>query len=83
VNLYYSGGIIREAPATYLGRFEMAFVRESNEFAVACLDGALLPIKLSNAVKVVEVGTALREALVSERQIHFDEIGRRREKARL
>lgn len=83
VNLYHPGGITREVPATYWGRFEEAFVRESNEFAAACLDDTSLPIKLRNAVKAVEIGAALQEALVSGKQIHFDEIGRRVEKAQL
>jgi myo-inositol 2-dehydrogenase/D-chiro-inositol 1-dehydrogenase len=83
VNYYHPGGITREVPATYWGRFEMAFVQEANEFAAACLDDSPLPIKLVNAVKAVEIGAALQEALVSGKQIHFDEIGRRIEKAQL
>jgi myo-inositol 2-dehydrogenase/D-chiro-inositol 1-dehydrogenase len=83
VNYYHAGGITREVPATYWGRFEMAFVKESNEFAAACLDDTPLPIKLSNAVMAVEIGAYLQEALVSGKQIHFDEIGRRVEKAQL
>lgn len=83
VNYYHSGGITREVPAHYYGRFEMAFVREANEFADACLDNTPLPLKLNNAVKAVEIGAALQEALVTGRQIHFDETGRRIEQARL
>lgn len=61
----------------------MAFVQESNEFTDACLDNTPLPLKLSNAIKAVEIGAALQEALVSGKQIHFDEVGRRVERASL
>jgi myo-inositol 2-dehydrogenase / D-chiro-inositol 1-dehydrogenase len=83
VNYYHSGGITREVPAYYYGRFEMAFVREANEFADACLDGTPLPMELGNAVKAVQIGAWLQEALVSGRQIRFDEGGRRTEMAQL
>lgn len=83
VNYYHSGGITREVPPTYWGRFEMAFVKEAQEFADACLDGTPLPMKLSNAAKAVEIGSALQEALVTGKQITFDEIGRRVDKASL
>ena len=83
VNYYHSGGITREVPAHYYGRFETAFVQETNEFTAACLDDTPLPMKLSNAVKAVQIGAYLQEALVSGTQIHFDEIGRRIEKAHL
>lgn len=61
----------------------MAFVRESNEFTDACLDDTPLPTKLTNAIKAVEIGAYLQEALVNGKQIHFDEIGRRIEQAKL
>ncbi|KAK7214452.1 hypothetical protein V2G26_002455 [Clonostachys chloroleuca] len=77
VNYYHPGGITREVPAHYYGRFEMAFVQEANEFTESCLDNKPLPVKLSNAVKAVEIGAALQEALVSGKQVRFDETGRR------
>ncbi|KAI5468135.1 hypothetical protein BGZ63DRAFT_469569 [Mariannaea sp. PMI_226] len=83
VNYYHPGGITREVPAHYYGRFEMAFVQEANEFAEACLDNKPLPLKLANAVRAVEIGAALQEALVSGKQIRFDEIGRRTESTKL
>jgi hypothetical protein len=61
----------------------MAFVKEANEFAAACLDDTPLPMKLGNAAKAVEIGSTLQEALVTGKQIHFDEIGRRVERAAL
>ena len=50
-----------------------------------CLDNTPLPmkLKLSNAVKAVEIGAYLQEALVTGKQICFDEIGRRNKKAQL
>ena len=83
VNLYHSGGITREVPLNFMGRFGPAFVTEANEFTAACLDNTPLPMKLTNAIKAVEIGAALQEALRSGKQIHFDEIGRRIKKAQL
>ncbi|MBZ6431240.1 MAG: Gfo/Idh/MocA family oxidoreductase [Acinetobacter pittii] len=83
VNLYHNGGITREIPHNFMGRFSPAFVQEANDFTAACLDNTPLPMKLTNAVKAVEIGSYLQEALVSGKQIHFDEIGRRIEKAQL
>ncbi|ETS81491.1 hypothetical protein PFICI_06493 [Pestalotiopsis fici W106-1] len=83
VQYYHPGGITRDVPAHYYDRFEMAFVTEANEFAEACLDNKPLPLQLNNAVKAVEIGAALQEALVSGKQIRFDETGRRIENAQL
>ncbi|GJN69889.1 NAD-binding Rossmann fold oxidoreductase family protein [Purpureocillium lilacinum] len=83
VNHFHAGGITREVPHDYYGRFEMAFVQESNEFTEACLDNRTLPMKLSNAVRAVEIGAALQEALVTGKQIRFDETGRRLEGSKL
>jgi predicted dehydrogenase len=83
VNFYHPGGITREAPSNFIGRFGPAFVTEANEFTAACLDNTQLPMKLSNAVKAVEIGAYLQEALVTGKQIHFDEIGRRVERAQI
>ncbi|KAL2010290.1 hypothetical protein VTN00DRAFT_6097 [Thermoascus crustaceus] len=83
VNYYHPGGITREVPADFSGRFGMAFVQEANEFTAACLDDTPLPMKLHNAAKAVEIGSYLQEALVTGKQIHFDESGRRVEKAQL
>lgn len=77
VNRFSAQGIIREAPRDYYGRFEMAFVQEAKEFVEACLDDKPLPNKLADAVKAVEIGAALQEALVTGKQICFDESGRR------
>lgn len=83
VNLYHAGGITREVPPNFIGRFGPAFTQEANEFTAACLDNTPLPMKLTNAVKAVEIGSYLQEALRSGKQIHFDEIGRRIEESKL
>ncbi|KAF9887003.1 hypothetical protein FE257_010619 [Aspergillus nanangensis] len=83
VNFYHPGGITREAPGNFIGRFGPAFVKEANEFTACCLDNTPLPLKLNNAIKAVEIGSYLQEALVTGKQIHFDEIGRRVEKPSL
>ncbi|KAL2816016.1 hypothetical protein BDW59DRAFT_166556 [Aspergillus cavernicola] len=83
VNFYHAGGITRDVPATYWGRFEQAFVKETNEFVDACLDDTALPMKLGNAVKAVQIGAWLQEALVSGKQLRFDETGRRVEGAKI
>lgn len=83
VNVYSSNGITREVPAHYYGRFEQAFVNETNEFTDCCLDDKPLPLKLINAVKAVQIGAWLQEALVTGKQITFDETGKRIEAAKL
>ncbi|KAH0378982.1 NAD(P)-binding protein [Aureobasidium sp. EXF-12298] len=77
VNYYGPQGITREVPAHYYGRFEQAFVGEANEFTAACLDNTALPLKLRNAVKAVEIGALLQEALVKGIQIRLNEAGQR------
>lgn len=83
VQAYTPAGITREAAGDYYGRFEYAFVQESNEFTECCLDDKPLPMKLSNAVKAVQIGKWLQEALVTGKQLKFDDTGRRVEEARL
>jgi len=81
VSVWEASGIRREIPADYYGRFEMAFVTETNEFTAACLDNTKVPVKLSGAVKAVAIGCALQESLITGKKIFFDEIGRRIEQA--
>lgn len=83
VNVYEKGGVRREIPLDYYGRFEQAFVAEANEFTKCCLDDETLPMKLSGAVQAVKIGCALQESLVSGKKIYFDEVGRRSERALL
>ncbi|KAJ4370358.1 hypothetical protein N0V83_004876 [Neocucurbitaria cava] len=72
-----------KVPADYWGRFEQAFVKEANEFTAACLDDTAVPLEFQNAVKAVKIGSWLQEALVSGKQITFDQQGRRIELANL
>ncbi|KAF2090279.1 NAD(P)-binding protein [Saccharata proteae CBS 121410] len=83
VEMHEAGGIRREIPPNYYGRFEYAFVTEANEFTAACLDNTKLPFKLSGAVQAVKIGCALQESLNTGKKIWFDETGRRVEKASL
>ncbi|KAF4540832.1 Myo-inositol 2-dehydrogenase [Lasiodiplodia theobromae] len=77
VEMHEAGGIRRELPTDYYGRFEQAFVTEANEFTAACLDDTELPFSLPGAVKAVEIAIALRDSLASGQKIHFDRSGRR------
>jgi myo-inositol 2-dehydrogenase/D-chiro-inositol 1-dehydrogenase len=83
VQVYSVKGITREVPAHYYGRFEMAFVKEANDFTAACLDDTPLPIPIENAVKAVQIGSWLQEAMVTGKQIHFDQTGKRLERPNL
>ena len=86
VEMAEAGGIRREIPPHYYGRFAEAFVTESNEFTAACLDNKKLPFKLTGAVQAVKIGCALQESLNTGLKIEFDETGRRlkaKETARL
>ncbi|KAI1491710.1 hypothetical protein F5X96DRAFT_451648 [Biscogniauxia mediterranea] len=83
VEMHESQGIRREIPPDYYGRFEYAFVTESNEFTAACLDNTPLPFKLQGAVQAVQIGCALQESLNSGKKINFDESGRRIEDPKL
>jgi myo-inositol 2-dehydrogenase/D-chiro-inositol 1-dehydrogenase len=83
VNYYSSAGITRETPSDYWGRFEPGFVKEANEFTAACLDNTPVPLPFQGAVKAVQIGSWLQEALVSGKQIRFDESGRRIDRANL
>ncbi|RYP03673.1 hypothetical protein DL764_004978 [Monosporascus ibericus] len=83
VNTYTNRGITREVPSDYYGRFEYAFVTESNEFIAAVLDNTKLPFTMTSALRAVEIGSALQEALISGKKIYFDESGNRIEKPSL
>ncbi|QPC69652.1 hypothetical protein HYE68_000404 [Fusarium pseudograminearum] len=83
VEMHEAAGVRRQIPGDYYGRFEHAFVTESNEFTAAVLDNKRLPFKLSGAVQAVKIGCALQESLNSGKKINFDETGRRLEEAKL
>jgi myo-inositol 2-dehydrogenase / D-chiro-inositol 1-dehydrogenase len=83
VNIYQLGGVRREMPQNYYGRFKEAFVNEANEFTVCCLDDRRLPMKLSGAVQAVKIGAALQDSMVSGQKIWFDTTGNRVNKSQL
>lgn len=83
VEMHEPQGIRREIPDNYYGRFEYAFVTESNEFTAACLDNTPLPFKLTGAVQAVKIGCALQESLNSGKKINFNQAGERIEEAKL
>jgi len=83
VNIYEPGGIRREIPQNYYGRFREAFEREAKEFTDCCLDDGRLPMKLSGAVQAVKIGCALQEAMISGKKIWFDTTGSRMERAQM
>ncbi|KAJ9658390.1 hypothetical protein H2201_007830 [Coniosporium apollinis] len=83
VNTYTTTGINREIPPHYYGRFEHAFVSEANEFTAACLDGTKLPLKITGALRAVQIGSYLQEAVRTGKKLNFDETERRVEKATL
>lgn len=76
VSYYHAGGITREVPDSYYGRFEMAFVAESNEFTASVLDDKPVPLDIAVAHKVLQLGKWLQEALISGKQLHFTEEGK-------
>lgn len=76
-------GVRRVLPEHYYGRFEYAFVKESNEFTDCCLENKPVPVKLDGAVKAVKIGCALQESLRSGNKFFFDEQGNQVEKASL
>ncbi|KAF9878588.1 myo-inositol 2-dehydrogenase [Colletotrichum karsti] len=78
VEMHEAGGIRRELPTDYYGRFEQAFVTEANEFTAACLDDKPLPFALSGAAQAVDIAVALRDSLTTGLKIHFDETGCRK-----
>jgi myo-inositol 2-dehydrogenase/D-chiro-inositol 1-dehydrogenase len=77
VEVHEVGGIRREIPQDYYGRFEEAFVREGVEFTDCCLDNTPLPFGLGSAVQALEIGVALQESLRTGRKIEFGEDGER------
>jgi myo-inositol 2-dehydrogenase / D-chiro-inositol 1-dehydrogenase len=76
VSIYDPSGIRREIPAHYYARFWEAFVTGTNEFMACCLDNTELPMRLRGAVNTVKVGCALKESLITGKEIECDEIGR-------
>lgn len=77
VNYYHDGGITRDVPANYYGRFEFAFVTEANEFTACCLDDKPVPLDIGVAHKALQIGKWLQESLITGKQLSFNEKGER------
>lgn len=52
-------------------------MQEANEFTAAALDNTKLPLKLSGAVRAVQIGSYLQEALETGKKLYFDQVGKR------
>jgi myo-inositol 2-dehydrogenase / D-chiro-inositol 1-dehydrogenase len=79
VSYYGLAGIAGDLPAAYMydARFEGAVVQEAIEFAECCLENKKLPLDLDQALKAVQIGAWIHEALVKGIQITFDRTGTR------
>jgi hypothetical protein len=77
VNIHEAGGIRREVPQHYYGRFRDAFITEANEFTACCLDDTKPPIRLEGAVTALIIGHALQESMITGKKIDFDRTGQR------
>ncbi|KAI5920648.1 hypothetical protein F4810DRAFT_682045 [Camillea tinctor] len=83
VNTYTPRGVTRELPFDYWGRFEYAFVNESNEFTECVLENKRVPLKLNNALIALQIGLWMQEAFNTGLKLYFDENGRRIDKPKL
>ncbi|KXH55851.1 myo-inositol 2-dehydrogenase [Colletotrichum salicis] len=61
----------------YWQRFEDAFALETNEFTESVLRDKPVPLPLEKGVKVMEIGRALQDALLTEEVQKFNEKGER------
>ena len=66
-----------EVQPEYWQRFEDAFALEANEFVKAVLNDESVPLPLEKGIRVMEIGRALQEALLSGNVSRFDEQGKR------
>ena len=79
-------GMRNEVQAEYWQRFEHAFALEANEFVESVLQDKPVPLPLELGMKVMMIGRALQDSLVSGKVVRFDEQGKRieeNERARL
>lgn len=70
-------GIRHEVQPEYWQRFEQAFAVEANEFVQAIVDGenGKVPLTLSDGIKVMKIGRALQQSLLSGQRVRFDKEG--------
>ncbi len=74
-------GMRNEVQEEYWQRFEHAFALEANEFVESVLQNKPVPLPLELGMKVMQIGRALQDSLVSGKVIRFDEQGKRIEEA--
>ncbi|KAL2882843.1 hypothetical protein SGCOL_001533 [Colletotrichum sp. CLE4] len=70
-------GIRNEVQPEYWQRFEDAFALEANEFTESVLRDKPVPLPLEKGVKVMEIGRALQDALLTGEVQRFNEKGER------
>lgn len=70
-------GIRNEVQPEYWQRFEDAFALEANEFNEAVLKDKPVPLPIEKGVKVMEIGRALQDALLTGEVQRFNEKGER------
>ena len=76
-------GISNGVQPEYWQRFEDAFATEANEFVDCVLDDTPVPLKLEQGLKVMKIGYALQEALLTGNTVKFNEEGERLEASKL
>lgn len=80
-------GMRREVQEEYWQRFEHAFALEANEFVESILKNKPVPLPLEGGMRVMRIGRALQDALISGKLVRFTEQGHQifdePEKARL
>ena len=79
-------GIRHEVQFEYWQRFEHAFALEANEFVDSILNDTPVPLPLETGMKVMLIGRALQQSLLSGKVVRFNEEGvpvEETEKARL
>lgn len=70
-------GMRNEVQVEYWQRFEHAFALEANEFVQSVLQDKPVPLPLELGMKVMTIGRALQDSLVSGRVVRFNEQGKR------
>ncbi|PKX97019.1 Gfo/Idh/MocA family protein [Aspergillus novofumigatus IBT 16806] len=68
-------GMRHEVQPEYWERFEDAFAREANEFVDAVVNDKPVPIPLETGIKVMKIGWALQQALLTGKVSLFSESG--------
>jgi myo-inositol 2-dehydrogenase / D-chiro-inositol 1-dehydrogenase len=72
-----SAGISHEVQPEYWQRFEDAFATEANEFINSILEDTKVPLPMEVGLKVLRIGWALQEALLTGNVVRFNKDGER------